>query len=316
MTRCRPRAFWVCVVAWAAGGCASHQPPRGAPGANVSRPAPSADSLETAIAKIRRLQMAAKPSTDHAATIEAQPGDLRNALEAAVTGESPASLRRVAEAYYRAGVLDRAYSYYARALKIDRRDGAAYDGMARIWRDWRFPELAVGDAYRATYYAPHSASAYNTLGTVLHAIGNRAGARSAFERALALEPRAAYALNNLCYSSFVAGDATSAIAGCRRALDIDPGLVPAQNNLALAFAADGDLDASAAQFARSGDAAAREFNLGIVLASAGRHREAERSFQTAANMKPDWTLAAERARQSGRIADDEARRGFIEPASW
>jgi tetratricopeptide (TPR) repeat protein len=248
-------------------------------------------------------------------TIETEPGELRNALEAASADARPPALVRVAEAYYRAGVLDRAYLYNARALAIDRRDAAAYDGMARIWRDWGFPHLGIGDAHRATYYAPGSAAAQNTLGTLLHALGNRRGALTAFERALALEPRASYALNNMCYLSFLAGDSTAAIDRCQRALDIEPELVPAQNNLALAYAAQGDLQATAAQFAKSGDAPSRAFNLGIVLSAAGRYAEAERSFQMAATMKPEWTLAKDRARQAGQHADEEARRRFLERAS-
>ena len=41
----------------------------------------------------------------------------------------------------------------------------------RVWRDWGLPALALGDAHRAIYYAPQSASARNTYGTVMQALG-------------------------------------------------------------------------------------------------------------------------------------------------
>ena len=57
--------------------------------------------------------------------------------------------------------------------------------------------LGLGDAYRAVYYAPGSAAAHNTLGTLLAASGRWAAARVEFGRALALDPSAAYAAHNL-----------------------------------------------------------------------------------------------------------------------
>jgi Flp pilus assembly protein TadD len=122
-------------------------------------------------------------------------------------------------------------------------------------------------------------------------------------------------LNNICYLAFRAGDSAGAIDACRRALEIDPTLVPAQNNLALAFASTGDFDTAAAQFAKTGDPAAREFNLGIVMSAVGRFADAERSFRAAAELRPDWKLAEDRARQAGRAGDDLARRNFIERAT-
>jgi tetratricopeptide (TPR) repeat protein len=312
LVRCRPHALGLSlIVAIATGGCALHRPFRSAADAQASRGAEQ-DSFETAISKIRKLQTMAKPATERGLTIESEPGAVRDALAAANLSPTGPNLRRVAEAYRQVGVLDVAYAYYSRALKIDDRDAAAYEGLARIWRDWGFPHLGMGDAHRATYFAPRSAAAYNTLGTLLQAVGNTKGARSAFERALVLEPKAAYALNNVCYLSFLAGDSASAISACRRALEIDPTLVPAQNNLALAFASTGDFEATAAQFAKTGDPAAREFNLGIVLSAVGRYADAERSFQAASALRPDWKLAEDRARQAGRVADDAARRTFLE----
>jgi tetratricopeptide (TPR) repeat protein len=229
------------------------------------------------------------------------------ALEALKAKATPATHRRVAEAYRRAGVLDAAFDHYAAARDLDRSDAAAYDGLARIWRDWGVPHLGLGDAKRAIYYAPASAIAYNTLGTVLHATGQRVEARRAFERALALDPSAPYVWSNLCYQWFEAGDLSQAVASCRRALLLEPGLVAAHHNLALVYAAARDLDAARRELsAASADPAVRSFNTGVVLSASRRYLEAARSFDAAHQLRPGWTHAADRARQARRLAGSTA----------
>ena len=102
-------------------------------------------------------------------------------------------------------MLDAAYRNFNRAIALNPRDAAAYEGLAKVWRDWGLPALAVGDAHRATYYAPQSASARNTYGTVMQALGRDDDARAAYEPASRLDSKAAYAVNNLCYLAFSAG---------------------------------------------------------------------------------------------------------------
>ena len=95
--------------------------------------------------------------------------------------------------------------------------------------------MALGDAYRAIHCRPGSASAYNTLGTVLATLGQRNNARKAFEYALRLDGTAVYALNNLCYLAVDEGNGVSAQHACERALALEPTMRPAQTNLALAY---------------------------------------------------------------------------------
>ena len=61
----------------------------------------------------------------------------------------------------------------------------AYEGLARVWRDWGLPSSRSGDAQRATFYAPQSASARNTYGTVMQALGRYADATAAYQLAIA-----------------------------------------------------------------------------------------------------------------------------------
>jgi Flp pilus assembly protein TadD len=65
--------------------------------------------------------------------------------------------------------------------------------------------FGLGDADRAIHYAPRSAAAHNTLGTLLAALGSWPNARLEFERALDLDPGASYAAANLCYVDGVEG---------------------------------------------------------------------------------------------------------------
>jgi tetratricopeptide (TPR) repeat protein len=165
-------------------------------------------------------------------TVETSDPTLAAALLRLSVAATPEAHRRVAERYRELGILDLAHDHFLSASRLDRTDASAYEGLARIWRDWGFPQLGVADASRAVYYTPFSASAHNTLGTVLAALGHHGEARREYERAVQLDPGAAYALNNLCYLSFLDGDASRALAECRAALAVDPALTAALETLA------------------------------------------------------------------------------------
>jgi len=277
--------------------CGSHAPPRAAPAAGEA-----ADSLEVYIGKVRRLSAAAPPKRAPGPTVETENDEVRTALHALGAGETAARHRRVAEAYRLAGILDLAYDHFSAASRLDSRDPAAYDGLARIWRDWGLPHLGLGDAQRALYYAPASASAHNTFATLLYALDQKAAARREFEQALALEPAAAYVWTNLCYASFQAGAFSAAGDQCRRALTLDPGSAAAHNNLGLVYTATGHPQLAAAEFAAVGDAATSQFNAGIALSAGQRYADAALAFDSAERLRPGWALAGERARQARRLS--------------
>ena len=130
-------------------------------------------------------------------TAETTNDALRAALRTVRERPSALAHLRAAQAYARLEVRDFAMDHYDQAIELDPESAAAYDGRARLWRDWKVPGYAIGDAQRAVYYAPRSAAAQNTLGTVLLLIGSCRLAEAAFERALVLEPSAGYAVENL-----------------------------------------------------------------------------------------------------------------------
>jgi tetratricopeptide (TPR) repeat protein len=165
-------------------------------------------------------------------TVETSDPALAAALLTLSIAATPEAHLIVAERYRDLGILDIAHDHFLKASQLDSANAAAYEGLARIWRDWGFPQLGLADASRAVYYAPSSASAHNTLGTVLASLRHRREARREYQRVVELDPRAAYALNNLCYLSFLEGEGAKALAECQAALAIDPELKATRETLA------------------------------------------------------------------------------------
>lgn len=244
-----------------------------------------------------------------AQTLESQDQHLAAALLAVAILPRADTHRQLAREYRRVGVLDKAHEHFSYAVALDPADAASYDGLARIWRDWGTPQLGLGDAYRAVHYAPASASAANTLGTLLQAAGFVEDAKLWYARAVHLDPQAWYAMNNLCYAAILTRE--SAVNTCQAAVGAAPGTKArtAQNNLALAHAAAGDMHGAKTWFRRASDPATASYNYGIAMMAARAYEEAAAAFDEAVKANPDFTLAAQRARQARAAArnEDEAQ---------
>jgi tetratricopeptide (TPR) repeat protein len=238
------------------------------------------------------------------ATLEASDERLKAALFQVAATPTAEAHRRVAFEYRRLGVLDHAQQHFAMAVKLDAKDAVSHDAMARIWRDWGFPNQALPEARRAVAYAPRSASAANTIGTIYQALGQLDDAKRWYWRAVTLDAAAWYARNNLCYAQILLRE-PDALPMCRRVVAEKPDSAIARNNLALAHAASGDLDAARQWFRRATDTATADYNYGIVMMSKHAYHEAERAFQSALLADPKSTLAARRARQARIAADAE-----------
>jgi tetratricopeptide (TPR) repeat protein len=249
------------------------------------------------MAKVREVSANARPEGTAARTVEASDPVLAAALLAATAMPSPETYRNAAQEYRRVHVYDKAHDYLARALKLDPKDATTHDALARVWRDAGVPHLGMGDAYRAIYYAPRSAAARNTLGTLFQAMGRRAEARTQYEQAARLDPLASYAHNNLCYGWVLEGDAGRAVTACRRALSLEPGSPTALNNAGLAYALAGDMTASRESFVHAGRAAAA-FNSGVVNLAVRQWDDASKDFLEALAADPGLRDAATRARQA------------------
>jgi Flp pilus assembly protein TadD len=269
---------------------------RSLPGA---RPAPAApQSLESFIQKVRAAAERARPeSVERARTIEISDPALAKELRALTLEPTAANHRAVAAAYVRHGVLDLAHEHFSAAVALEPEDGASWDGLARIWRDWGFAHLALPDAYRAVYFLPNSPSVHNTLGTVLQALRRHVDARAQFEQALALDVNAAYALSNLCYGWRLEGHPSKAAEACRGALKLRPDLEAARNNLALAYEAEGNLAAALETLAASADKARAAYNEGLLHLARRRYQEALNAFDVARAARPQFRAAEIMARR-------------------
>jgi tetratricopeptide (TPR) repeat protein len=237
------------LLALAAAGCgavrspgateppASQSPAAGDRQLDASRGA--RESLEHYVARIRALteKAAAERRRPSLLSVEVFDPKLREALARLSATPTPEQHRDVAAAYRRVGIADFAFDHYTAAVRLDRTDAAAYDGLARIWRDWGWPHLALVEAHRAVFHDPRSPAVRNTLGTVLQALGQHDAARREYEAVLAIDPNAAYALNNLCTLDLAAGRLSAAAVACAGALRIDPTLLAARRNLAALHAA-------------------------------------------------------------------------------
>src|SRR5690348_330614 len=278
------RILMCALAAFLAAGCGARRSVvKLAPDTNAVSGSATTESLASYIAKARELsaKATARPPSLPATTAESFDVKLASVLVAAAAAPSPETYRGVAAEYARVGIFDRANEYLTNALRFDAHDAATYEARARLWRDAHLPEIALGDAHRAVYFAPSWAAAHNTLGTVFQALGHRAQARREYESALAVDPHAAYALNNLCYTDILDAQIARAKDACARALVIDPDLTAARNNLGLAQAMAGDAKASRQSFETSADPAGALYNIGIVAMAQHRYQNAVEAFEAA-----------------------------------
>ena len=306
------RSCWIGVVVLALSGCATRQGgfaqrfvKAGDPGIEYDPPLAEAppDDLQDYARKLRELQAKATPkAATLLPTIESRDPAVAAALMRVALMPGAESHRLAAIAYRNAGVKDYAFRHYQRALRFDSCDSAAFEGLAQIWRDWGTPGLGLGDAHRAIYCLPHSASAYNTLGTLLEALGQRKNARDAFEFALQLQPSAVYALNNLCFLAVRDGDGALAQTTCERALELEPRMIAARTNLALAYAIQGDLAKAETQLLDSPYPAEAQYNVGMLRMSVGDYLAAAQAFDRAAKERPSLRGAHRRAAQARKLA--------------
>lgn len=309
------------VVAVLTGACAAKQPVRSVRSVpNVRSSAAMHESLESFIEKVRATSERARPTTERARTIEISDPALATELKALTLEPTAANHRAVAAAYVRHGVLDLAHEHFSAAVALEPTDGASWDGLARIWRDWGFPHLALPDAYRAVYFVPASPATHNTLGTVLQALGRYADARSQFEQALSLDVTAAYALSNLCHGWRLEGDPARAANACRDALKLRPDLESARNNLALAYQAEGNLSAALDTLAASSDKARAAYNEGLLHLAGHRYREALNAFDRARAARPQYRAAEIMARRvraqlTGSPSGDRCATGCLSEGS-
>jgi Flp pilus assembly protein TadD len=182
-----------------------------------SRPGPSRDKRAPAPLEHASISSVSSRMSSSVSSLESVHPDLREAMLRLRFAPTPGHHLEVARIYRRLGIFDTAHDYLSRSLTVNGPDPAVLDAMARLWRDWGQPGEGLSYAHRAAYLAPQWATAHNTLGTVLFALGKRIEARKRFELAVSLAPTAPWALQNLCLAYQAEGRTREAITTCRKA---------------------------------------------------------------------------------------------------
>lgn len=136
--------------------------------------------------------------------------ELQARLDALALSRSAAAYLAAAAAYQSLGVDDRAFDLLTAGVAEHPRHGGLHEAVARQWRVWGMPERGLRDAHLAVRYAPGSASAQTTLGTILWDLGRYRDAVACFAGAADRAPEAPYARHNYCAALRATGQATPA----------------------------------------------------------------------------------------------------------
>jgi tetratricopeptide (TPR) repeat protein len=231
--------------------------------------------------------------------------------------EDAGDLPGAAEAYDRAIRLDPSYRYarrrmfrlalQTRDLARARREAESLVADAPAVPEHHFFAALAADrdgrddearrAYRKAIEVARGSypEAYLNLGNLEKAAGDRAAARAAYEKALALRPAYAAAWLNLAKLHEAAGDAARAEAAYGRAIEVDPGYASAwlargQLRSQQGRTAEAIDDLKAAAAARKGyDAAA--LSLGVAYRRAGRFDEAIATYRALLERSPRYVSA-------------------------
>lgn len=148
---------------------------------------------------------------------------------------------------------------------------------------------------RATQIAPHSAYAWNNLGTDAFRRQQLAEAQRYYARAVELDPEYALAHSNLGSTLASQGDMQAAIPEFRRSLELNPKQHDTQLNLARALAVAREFDAAETAYrdvlphVPEPRDLYREF--GVSLLSASRFPQAEAWYREAVQQYPQWPHA-------------------------
>ncbi len=200
-------------------------------------------------------------------------------------------------------MLDYAYRHFQRATVLDSCDAASYDGMARLWRDWGMPDLALSDVYRALHCNGKSAEIYNTIGTILETLGQQPAAERAYQRALALDPRRDVCAQQPLLHRDGEGQRTGGGALVRRSSRVGRRISrPPGTTLRSSTRGAATSPAPRRVCATGAPSGTSLYNVGVLRLSEGRYVDAAAAFDQAAVTQPTLTIARQRSVQARKAA--------------
>ena len=115
-------------------------------------------------------------------------------------------------------------------MKPSEATAAARDALQKGQLDRALKMARIG-----TLKAPNRSSAWNTLGRVQLARGERKQARASFEKAVSLNPKSVWAQNNLGLALIYQGEYADAVDALEKATSLEPVEPYMWNNLGMAY---------------------------------------------------------------------------------
>jgi tetratricopeptide (TPR) repeat protein len=165
-----------------------------------------------------------------------------NEIDKAITFYRKAVLsdRDLVGAYYNLGSIfqekgepEEAMAYYRKVLDIDPNFADAWNGSGILFYERGQLEEAITYYQKAIEIDPQFVDAYYNLGKALQSKGEPDKAITNYQKALRLNPNSPEVLNNLGYCLQEKGQSAEALRYFQKAVDLDPDFAEAYYNLAL-----------------------------------------------------------------------------------
>ena len=202
-----------------------------------------------------------------------------------------------------AGVLDYAFRHFQRAVVLEPCDAAAYDGMARIWRDWGMPDLALERCLsRAALQPEIGRHAQHARDGAAGSGADRWSGAGLRERRGAQSARRVRAQQSVLPRDLERGQTESATRYCESALDDRSRHSRLPATTWRSPRRSGRRAQRRGRRLVAGRSASAQYNVGILRLATGRYPEAAEAFDRAAAAKPSLVIARQRAVQARRAA--------------
>ena len=233
----------------------------------------------------------------------------------------PSVLISLGQLYRLSGEDYRAEQNFLRAIELDARAAAAYDGLARTYEHQSRLDDARMAFQRAIHIQPGYWRAHATMGGFLFRIGRSDEALSFMREAIHLSPNNPRALNSLGTTLYMVGEFDEARDVWYRSLQIDPTPI-AFSNLGTASFYLQDFEQAAAMYLRAVELTPDDYQLWGALGDAyrfmpGREADSASSYEKAIELAEAYfNLSADDGYTLAALAHYLASIGRSDQAAW
>jgi tetratricopeptide (TPR) repeat protein len=249
-------------------------------------------SLSDYIRAVYKLSTETSGEAERRAEVLAQQPQLAELLARADQNPGDAALRsELIAAYMNHKLFREAYELLMESHVADSGDSEINLNLARVWDAWGQYDLALQYAERGISTAKPNAQAFELVGRI-HLHGSRPGeAATWFTRALQEDRLNASVLTNLGYARMLQSEWEQARLHLEEALKVDADVTEAHNNLAIVLSRLGDERGALSHLMTTGTPAVAFNNMGVLYLQQNKFEEAQRSFQEALRLEPQYELA-------------------------